>query len=371
MIIRVLYDYQIFTTQTHGGISRYFSNLIQYSRNDAEIKALPGIVYSANEYFNEGKPLARVIKTLQFQPAISIRKRLNRRKSIYLLRKGTYDIFHPTEFNLYHVDLSNKKPMVITVFDMVPEKFPSYFSDNENITRYIESKKVLVERADKIIAISHTTKKDILNCYPSIPEDKILVIHIAGSMQDIQAKPLRRRLPSRYILYVGTRTGYKNFDTFIRAAATVLKEGGGVFVVCCGGGDFNTDEKRLFSELGISDKIVYSGNISDQELKTVYSRATVFVFPSVYEGFGIPIVEAASAGCPLLLSDNDVFRELAGDCAQYFDPLSIGSIKESLSLVLESDEQRAFLGKKAGEIAAAFSWESTFNKTKELYKSLL
>jgi glycosyltransferase involved in cell wall biosynthesis len=190
-------------------------------------------------------------------------------------------------------------------------------------------------------------------------------------MQDIQARPLRRELPPRYILYVGTRPGYKNFDTFIRAAAFVIKEGGGLSVVCCGGGDFNTDEKRLFSELGISDKIVYSGNISDQELKTVYTYATVFVFPSVSEGFGIPIVEAASVGCPLLLSDTDIFKELAGDCALYFDPRSIGSIKECLSLVLKSEKQRALLGEKAREIATAFSWEATFNKTKELYKSLL
>ena len=374
--MKIFYDHQIFSYQTYGGISRYFFELMNQFRQLEDPEFQLALKYSDNVYLKGlgGSPFEQLPSA--FKPGSKLRflatYLLNKRLSSGSLRLGDFDVFHPTFFDDYFLPGLRGKPFVLTLMDMTPELFPELFPRtslyNRLVTsRWIEGKRILAEEATRIVAISETTKNDAVRLY-GIDAEKIDVIYLASSIEaGTDTDRCAPTSPLPFLLFVGSRFGYKNFNGFANAVAPLLERDGDLRVVCVGGGPFGADEQAMLTGLGVGDRFTQS-DASDQQLVTLYKEARAFVFPSRYEGFGIPIVEAFSCGCPCAISRSSCFPEIAGGAAAYFDPDNLESMTETLRQVLYDDGLRRKLIADGFERAKLFSWEKTATQTLTVYK---
>ncbi|MFZ3169715.1 MAG: glycosyltransferase family 1 protein [Candidatus Methanoperedens sp.] len=367
--MKILYDHQMFTNQVYGGISRYFYELMNHFSQNQDIKFEISLKYSNNHYlenvnFTHHKTF---FKDLSFKGKTHIMTFLNEFHSKRLLLKHDFDIFHPTYYDPYFLKYIDKKPFVLTIYDMIHELYPEMFSKKDKTPEW---KKLLAQKADKIIAISKNTKKDILKFY-DIDEDKIEVIYLGNSLEkkdDFRTSNIK--LPDNFMLFVGDRVGYKNFEFFIHAISPLLKNDASLYLICAGGGNFSEKERHLINEQQIKNSVLqYS--VDDRILSYLYQKARVFVFPSLYEGFGIPVLESFSCGCPIALSKTSSLPEVAGDAGIYFDPMDEFSIRETVSKIIYSEEIRKELQLKGFKQLEKFSWEKTAKETANLYRSLI
>lgn len=366
--MNILYDHQIFTSQKYGGISRYFYELIKEFDDVEDIKIRTSVLLS-NNYYISNKYYIKYINFLpnkEFARKQGIITRVNKINSIYQIKKQNFDIFHPTYYDTYFLKYIGVKPFVLTVYDMIHEKFKDMFPLNDEI---VKNKKILCERASKIIAISESTKKDLIELF-GVDKSKIEVIYLGNSMVLDNEIALDVEVPKRYILFVGSRDGYKNFDRFIRSISLVLNENLDLSVVCVGGGKFNNNEVDLFEKLNI-DSRVFQYTLDDNLLAQFYAKASMFVFPSLYEGFGIPVLEAFACKCPLVCSNTSSLPEIAGDGAEYFDPYCKESIYNAIKTVLVDDVKKELLVQNGTERLKYFSWEETAKQTKLVYEMVI
>lgn len=280
------------------------------------------------------------------------------------LKKGQFDIIHPTHNNSVEILKYRKNSaLVITVHDMIHELFPQYFTpDNQSIYR----KKIMVQQADRIIAISHQTKEDLIRIIGITP-DKIDVIYHGNSLHlpaDVNTRKLN--IPSEYLLFVGHRHGYKNFTTFVKGAARLMQDHPNLHIVCVGGTEFTKTEIELIKSLQITDRITRQC-VSDDTLAILYNRAIAFVYPSMYEGFGLPILEAYSCQCPVICAQASCFPEIAGEGCLYFSPESDYELYTLLKRLKESNELRQEYIAKGTERLKFFSWEKCAQETLNCY----
>lgn len=378
--MKVLYDHQAFVMQHVGGISRYFSALIggmpeavlalRFTDN-LHIRSIDRFAQSLEprdaEYARFGFGLNFRGKKRLYREWNAFWKRpgdANVAASIEALKAGDFDVFHPTYYDPYFLPHLNGKPFVLTIHDMIHEKFPEFFSLQEPAGR---NKRILAERAARIIAISERTKSDIVDLY-GIPASRIDVVYHGSDLPKPSAEEIRPGAGG-YILYTGTRTGYKNFYFMAAALASLLRGHSELSLVCTGPG-FSASELRYFQELGIDDK-VFHRFVADTELYALYRDAACFVFPSYYEGFGIPILEAFGAGCPAVLADASCFREIAGDAALYFDPKDGECLRRHVRSILEDHIHVEALIRKGSERLRCFSWAKTVAGTMSVYEKAL
>ena len=230
-------------------------------------------------------------------------------------------------------------------------------------------KKNVIECATKIIAISDNTKTDIIRFYDIDPQ-KIEVIPLATSLR-INTPDNTLNLPQKYILFVGNRRVYKNFTFFINSISSFLREEKDLFLVCAGGGVLSKNEIRLLEDLRIRRKVLYYPVISDGTLSYLYRKAILFAFPSLYEGFGIPVLEAFSCGCPVAASNCSSLPEVGGDAVNYFDPKNSASIQKVVEDIVHNPSVQDSLRARGYERLKLFSWEKTALNTKKVYDNLL
>ena len=365
--MKILFDHQAFTFQKFGGISRYFYEMIVLFNKRNDISVSTPSFLSSNHYISDKKNInhIRFLPDNEFRGKVRILFFLNEFISTKKLKKQNFDIFHPTYYDTYFLDHLKNKPFVVTVYDMVHEKFPDMLPP-DSVT---QNKRCLCEKASKIIAISESTKKDLIELF-NIEESKIEVIYLSNSIVVDGNIELDTKVPKNYILFVGSRGGYKNFNRFISAVSLLMIEHSDLSIVCVGGGDFNNQELSLFNELGIRHSI-FQFNINDRMLAQIYSNALMFVFPSLYEGFGIPVLESFACNCPLVCSDTSSLPEIAGAGAEYFDPYDEESIYMAVKKVFNSDEEKYRLVKNGKERLKDFSWEKTAEQTYEIYESIM
>ena len=379
--MKILYDHQCYSMQNYGGISRYFSELMKYYSVNEDIQVNLSIKYSNNYYLSDiewvnythlldefNLTSNQLLSDFSFKGKQLLLQFLNKRNSKRELLNGDYDIFHPTYYDPYFLKYIQKVPFVLTIHDMIHEIYPNSFFIWDKVA---SNKKLLATHADKIIAVSENTKKDILN-YLNIDEEKIEVVYHGYSPDLINIKDENNLcLPDTYILYVGDRrTKYKNFKFFAKSISPILRSNSDLYLLCVGGGGLTRNELNLFRELNISFQ-VKQFTASKIELGQCYKNALVFVYPSLYEGFGLPILEAFSCGAPVVLSNSSCLPEVAGDAGIYFDPESEESIKSSVNKVIYDEKLRNKLKREGFIQLKKFSWTSTAAQTKQIYDSLL
>ena len=374
--MKILLGSKIFKLQHFGGISLYTTELLRYFHCDPDVDIKFPLLYSENQYlkklnflkyknfYNYSFPFKRqIVKFLNYQTDNLI---------IKSLKNQDFDIFHPSYFDDYYLKYLGKKPYVITVHDMTQEIMPEHFVFDKKNRETIEIKKKLIENASRIIAISENTRKDILKLC-TVKEDKIDLIYHGLPLDCVEneSEYIKEMLPEKYVLYLGQRTKYKNFFNFITGIFPILQENRDLMLVCAGGASFSKTEKSFFNNLNIQNQIVRMPMGSDEELVTYYKNAVCFVFPSLYEGFGFPVLESFQCGCPLVCSNSSSFPEVAGDGAVYFDPYSQEEMKNSISKVIYDQELRQNLIQKGYMRLNNFNWLKTAELTKETYKKVL
>jgi len=364
--MKLLYDYEIFSLQKYGGASRYISEVISRLclKKDVDISLFMGYYINdyglenskeyCEKYFGKKLPFIPKVKNLYNIPNRIFFKRF--------YKKIDFDIFHQTYFNSFKYD--NKGKFIVTVLDMIHEIYPEYFSAFDFSKKY---KEIAVDAADGIICISNSTKNDLINIL-NVPEEKIRVVYLANSLNVEVSEEKIIEFP--YILYVGKRGGYKNFHKFIYAYSAVEEIHKNFIVLCFGGGKFTEEENRMFNDLKISQKVQQKSG-SDEILANIYKYSSAFVYPSEYEGFGIPPLEAMNYGCPLVVSNKSSIPEVVGNAGLYFDPDNKEELIEKLKQVLYNSDVRMDLIAKGYERVKNFTWDKCANETYSFYKTFI
>ncbi len=372
--MRILLDPQIFGQQTYGGISRYYTEIFSELEKRKDVEVILPIDYTDNFYLKTSKLLSKnklraslysILAFLKISTK-TLRKKQTEKLLGQLCRDSNFDVFVPTYYNPYFLELIEEKPFVLTVYDMIHEIFPQYFSDDPY--RVTEYKKQLIYKATRIIAVSKNTKNDILKIFPDIDAEKIHVIYHGSSIKI--ENHIKVKLPPNYILYVGSRADYKNFKFLVDAVSPILKENPDLILLAAGGGIFTDDEINYIHKKALS-KQIHQKNFEENELGQFYKNANFFIFPSQYEGFGIPVLEAMACGCPIILSNSASFPEVAGDAGIYFDNNSENDLRRKIRLLLDNDNLRKEFSRKGLEQVKKFDWEVAAEQCLHVYRQAI
>jgi len=365
--ISIQYDFQIFWQQRYGGISRYFFELISGMRQRDDVVVMPLDVFLSDNDYLRSLGSESIFRKIHFKGKRAIAGVLNRMVSAFRLKKQQFDIFHPTYYDPYCLKLVGNKPVVITICDLVDEKF---YASLPAFTKLVEQRRKMIERADLVLTISENTKKDLINLY-SVDPAKVKAIYLGNSLalQKVLSAPFRAK---NRLLFIGNRKGaHKNFGLFAEAIAPLFLKDRELQLVCGGGGGFTKAELQFFTHLGIGEQVLYEPVTGNNSLVRLYSGATLFIYPSLYEGFGLPLVEAFTCGCPVAASKGSSIDEVGSDAAVYFDPADKASILQTVQRLLNDPELRLQLVEKGYRRAADFDWKKTVSETFAAYTSLL
>lgn len=276
-------------------------------------------------------------------------------------RNQSADIFHSS----YYTPCPWHGPSVVTVFDLIAERL-FYLSPGWAVSD-IALKRSAIHAASRCICISQTTANDLLSYYPEL-SGRIRVIPLGADhliKQTTHSKS--ENSPGKFILFVGYREQYKNF--WLLPSAMLDKAWPPDHVLHVVGSPAAEHELALLKQYGLLDRVRFLGRMSDADLGREYQSAACFVFPSLLEGFGLPVLEAQINGCPVALSDIPVFHEVAGDAAVFFDPRVGERLAEAVAIACEPESRRRLV--EAGyENVRRFTWDHTAEQTLAVYQEV-
>ena len=348
--------------QAAGGINRYFANLISRLPNDFQ----PTLLVVSNNTVNWPQhPSLQIARFKEFRPW-----RISSRLKPHYLRavsNRNYDLIHPTYYQLLgEREMSAcRQPIVLTVYDMIHENLREW---TEPTGVVIEFKRKAILAAQAIICISQHTKNDLLELYPQL-EAKISVTYLASEL-DASLAHGPEAVPERpYFLYVGSRARYKNFASLLLALAALISSGHDI-ALCVVGPPLDAPEQQRIADLGLSAHIEHYGYANDAQLAKLYRCSVAFVYPSLYEGFGIPPLEAMACGALVVAGDNSSIPEVVGDAGLLFDATKVDELTDILHTVLNGSVPRDELIHKGQLRAQSFTWESTVAQTLDVYRSV-
>ncbi|HEY2470441.1 MAG TPA: glycosyltransferase family 1 protein [Terracidiphilus sp.] len=364
--MQICYDYQIFAAQRYGGISRYFveiaTRLQRFPSTNVQVIAP---LYRC-KLLDEKRGQIPVLGTHfngTFERSTGLCMAVG--KIVTKAVAGFYrpDLVHETFYSRTRTVRTGRKT-VISFYDAVAELFPLPPSNQQGP---MPVRQAAFDRADHLICISQNTRTDLIRLY-NVDPAKVSVIPLATSM--VPSKQAPAAVAEPFFLFVGGRWGYKNFLGFAEAyyASKLYKSHK---VICFGGDPFASHEVRRLNELGIPlDRFeIIDGD--DELLARYYAAAVAFVYPSLYEGFGIPLLEAMECSCPVLCGNTSSMPEVAGDAALYFDPSDISSMGNALLKIASSPEERQRLIEKGKERVKLFSWDKCAQETYAVYERVL
>jgi glycosyltransferase involved in cell wall biosynthesis len=370
--MRILYDHQVFSLQSAGGASRYYYELVRAlaETGGVQTELWLGINDTAERFRSLSCSQTRVS---------SWRRRLGPGKSRYIANElvgnalapfaGKMDVYHPTLYR--SMPLVRARRVVVTHHDCAHERFPELFA---NAAQIIRAKRRLYARAHAIICVSESSREDLLRFY-GVERSKTRVIYhglrrLRGSAR--AAAELRAQVPSEYLLFVGSRTSYKNFNALLRAfRATGLHAS--LQLVVAGGGALTAEERALARQLEVESSLVVFPEIDDALLAEAYDSATLLIYPSRCEGFGFPPLEAMAAGCPALVSNSSSLPEICRDAPFYFDLVdktknNEGSLESALLRAIHDESARYRARERGVQVAALYSWQKCARETLALYR---
>ncbi|MDH4153339.1 MAG: glycosyltransferase family 4 protein [Nitrospira sp.] len=368
--MKIAYDSQIFCSQTYGGISRYFCETASRIAKEPDVQVVIAAPMHINAYLENVSP--KIVSGFRAPPAAAhfhpLRRRLGLVFGDLMLRAMAPDLVHETFFHGYPLG-SRRTRRVLTIYDMIHEKFASSFPHTDKTARY---KALAAERADHVICISESTRQDALEILGLSP-GKTSVIYLGFDLMkgvNNKVEGLVEPIGEPYLLYVGKRGGYKNFLRLLEAYGTSSQLKSHYTLICFGGGAFKADELRALQSLGLDGARVKHLEGDDQLLAEFYERASAFIFPSLYEGFGIPPLEAMSHDCPVVCSNTSSIPEVVGDAGEYFDPHDVEAMRVAIERVVMSDSHRKLLIAKGRVRLKRFSWDRCAAETLDVYKKL-
>jgi glycosyltransferase involved in cell wall biosynthesis len=359
--MKILFDHQIFGAQRFGGISRYFVELAKnLIKNDNDVNILAPVHFNRHldDYNRE--------KYIKYNHYIDVNFRgipraiqfLNQHLSPCFFRDSKVDLIHETYYN--YKSFKSNLPRIVTIHDMTDEVLGRSFGVISSVSKL---KKRAVDGADHVICVSKNTQKDLIEIF-GISEKKTSVVHHGYSIFKSNGK-IESSKP--YILFVGNRSYYKNFFGLINAFSKSEKINQYFNLVAFGGTAFSSSELNLINQLRLNGKVFHvSGN--DSLLAQYYRGASSFIYPSYYEGFGMPLLEAMYYSCPVVCSNTSCMSEIAGNAAIYFDPSKEDQIINSLELSIFDSEIRQNKIVNGLERVALFSWNKCSIETEKIYK---
>lgn len=289
--------------------------------------------------------------------------------------KEKYDLFHGTNFTIMPTARAKN---VVTIHDLAYMIYPESTSDKiyRHHTTWVPYS---VEKADRIIADSFQTKLDLIKLL-HVPEEKIDVVHLAGDpifrvmhYSEYEQIVYRYGLPKQYILYVGTVEPRKNLITLIKAFHHLKQQSNcrqKLVIVGAKGWKYSSIFE-LIQEFEMESDVLFTGYVSDDDLVGIYNGATCFVLPSIYEGFGLPLLEAMQCGIPVIGSNVSSIPEVVGEAGMLINPHDVSAWTEALATVVFDSHYRQELADLALDRAKHFSWDKAAAQTIDVYRKAL
>jgi len=367
--MRIGIDARFYSTK-FTGIGRYNAELIKHlALLDTENEYV--IFLNNPEFENFQPPNERFKKVLAVAKHYSFSEQIGFRKK---LMKENLDFVHFTHFN---APIRFKLPFVVTIHDLTLSFFPGKkMGDMMHKTGYKIVINNVVKRSKHIIAVSHNTKKDLMQ-YGEVADEKISVIHngIGGEFKVLDNEKLFHAVAKKYwinkdfILYTGVWREHKNLVGLIKAFAELKKDEhfDGKLVIT-GREDKNYPEiKQTVHDLGLDDHVIFTGLVSEEELIALYNMAKVYVMPSFYEGFGLPVLEAMNTGTPVVSANTASLPEVVGEAGVLFDPYDCHEMAQKISLVWNDENLQKELVEKGFEQVKKFSWKKMAEETLNVY----
>lgn len=369
--MNIVYDSQIFCAQTYGGVSRYFCEIATRISRFPETQVTVVAPMSVCAYLqNVPSEIVSGFKAPGINRFRFAQRALGVLAGDLMLRAKVPDLIHETYFFPYRLG-PKKARRVITIHDMIHEKFASSFPNADKTAGH---KARAAERADHVICVSESTRRDAIDILGLSPE-KITVVHhgfaLMGTEGGDAIAVLSQAIARPFFLYVGHRGGYKNFLGLLEAYASSKALTGSFDLVCFGGGPLQADELQAIHRLGLPEGKVSQLTGSDEILSSLYRTASAFIYPSLYEGFGIPPLEAMAHDCPVICSQTSSIPEVVGNAGEYFDPEDVESMRGAIERVMNSEALRNTLTLNGRVRLKQFSWDRCAAETYDIYKKLL
>jgi len=355
----IVFGPEIWEAQKFGGISKYFAELV------AKLEKFSNLEVRVLTYSFENVELTRLTK----ENNVTIIKKGELSSHLRKLEKEFTGakVYHSTYYDF--CNLLKAKYLgylsVVTVYDLISEIYPE--SKRKIHFPKIDDKKLCIKYAHKVIAISKTTGSDLQRIY-NLDENRVKVIYLAAGQHETSIK-IRKHRSHLYFLYVGKRSGYKNFAIILQAMNELKKEGIYVRLVAYGGGEIEEEFQKFIEENDLSGFITHLTD-SNINLNKLYREAIALVYPSFYEGFGIPILDAMNLECQVIASSIPSTREIGEDFVTYFDPSSVKSLAKILNTFVDNPIASANHLRLAKHHSEQFSWDKTAKATVDLYKLL-
>lgn len=365
--MKILFDDQVFSYQSGGGVSRYFFELAQGLEQGGDEAWLP-FRHTPTQALQTWRPdrFRPFFPGLAFRGKAQLLEQLNRWASRRAL-KSRWDLFHPTYYDPYFLPTLKGRPFVLTIHDMTHERYPEGLKDAHLVP---ERKRTLAQAASAVIAVSEHTKADAVSQL-GLSAEKIRVVPHGLSLSPEKVTPVPLALPERYILFVGHRHAYKNWAFWLRSLESLASKHPDLHIVCAGGGALGAEEQSLIRETSWRGRVVSFPFLKEGELATAYKNAAVFGFPSRYEGFGLPLLEAFAWDCPVTAARASSLPEVGGEAVLYFHPEDPREMLDITERALTDQGLRAELRRRGRERVREFSWAATVEKTRALYRSLI
>ncbi|WP_270942811.1 glycosyltransferase family 4 protein [Romboutsia lituseburensis] len=286
-----------------------------------------------------------------------------------------YDIVH---FLDYATPALYKGKKIATIHDMAMHTMKDKYTKRQVLIKTILLKNT-IKNADKLICISEFTKKELLRYYPDVDERKIEVAYNGFEYNEIslneeeEKKILNKfNINKEYLLFVGTLSPHKNIERLVEAFNQIKKQGYDYQLVICGKkGWLYEDIFKKVKQLGLEREVIFTGYVTDEELETLYKNTKLFVFPSLYEGFGFPPIEAMARNVPVLASREGALPEVVGDAAIFCDAYNTISITENIIKIIQNESLMRKLVGKSKERSNYFSWNKAQYKMCDIYSKIL
>lgn len=363
--MKLIYDHEIFARQRYGGVSRYFYEIISgiAEKFQPEIDLYLGYNITGYDFSKINGNINIEKKDLSYPSKLHfIINQFNKKGFKNYFSKKKYDVFHKTYYS--DVGLGLKTNIISTIHDMTHELYPVYFTKNDGTSG---KKRKSVDSSKAIICVSETTKNDLVKIFNVSPEIIKVIYHGITLKNDREYKT---NLKKPYLLYVGQRWGYKNFNQLLSVYAHDKALNDNYDLVCFGGGEFNYSEKLFIAKNHLESR-VKQVNGNDEVLKALYSYAELFIYTSLYEGFGFPPLEAMEFGCPVLSSPGGSISEILSDSALFYDTSSGNDLLNKIQLLLNDlslKQQYILKGKKR---VKEFTWEKSIIEHYNFYNEVI